>query len=114
MVGVEHTLGRLQIPQPTGTGARTACQLSSPLRFTIDIEGSITIAIRIDSLSRRLRYTIQTIFLIKAFTSSELKPVGLAHLIRHTKEVSAIQVNIILYIIGDKDMFSRSKFGKTA
>ena len=104
MVGVEHALRRLNIPQPTGTGAGTAGQLLLPACTTIYIERSITIAIGINGFSCFAHHAVQTVFLIKIHTVRELKPIGLTHFIFYSKEVSTVKVYIIRHVVSDVDI----------
>ena len=113
MVGVEHVLGWLYIPQPAGTGAGTVGQLFLPACVTIDIECRIAITIRIDGFTCFGHHAVLTVFLIEALTAGELKTIGLAYFILCIKEVAAVEVNIILHIVSDVDMFTFSKLLKT-
>ena len=106
VIWVKYALGRLQIPQPTGTGTRTTCQLSSPLGFTIYIEWSITIAIRIYCLGLFIHYAILTIFLIEFFTPSKLQHIGCTIFFPFGLEnIASIEVNGIVALkrVGDID-----------
>ena len=83
---------RLNIPQPTGTGAGTTRQLILPTFVTIDIECRITIAIWIDCLTCFSHHTVHAIFLFKILTIRKLKSIAQINFILDFETVSTIKV----------------------